>query len=319
MRPTLSFVVPMFALAVTPMGCASSDADDELAGEAEEVSESKADCAGVYTYFELAGDTRRCVFPLCGGFWLDRLNAAKTKCHDSTSAERCYVPTLDWSESGLDQAQQDLVRGAAGKSSFDGVYAVVRGRFAKKNTDTPLPNLGRFIVTEAWVAVGEGQAEGVFAKVKDNGIRCIVAPCPSTTEYALNSSRSANIAEVDFAAGELSDEAIEGLASDLSNGGFIVAGDRYNFKISGRPGKGRTATNAYRNVKNLATAPAGECFVGGCSGQICSEDQGVVSTCEWRAEYACYQDATCERQSNGQCGWTETTELQACLASPPPL
>jgi hypothetical protein len=199
------------------------------------------------------------------------------------------------------------------------VYAVVRGRFGKKNTETPMPNLGRFIVTEAWVAVGEGQAEGVFAKVKDNGIRCITTPCNSITEYALNSSRSANIAEIDFEAGDLSDDAVEGLVGDLSNGGFIVAGDRYNFKVQGRSGKGRTATNAYRNVKNIASEPAGECFVGGCSGQVCSDNEGVITTCEFRPEYACYQDATCERQASGQCGWTQTSELQACLASPPPL
>lgn len=320
MLRTLSIAaIPLFALALAPAGCASSDTDDELAGEAEDVSESKADSAGTYTYFELAGDTRRCVYPLCGGFWLDRLNAAKTTCHNSTSAESCYTPELDWSESGLDQAQQDLVRNAAGKGSFQGVFAIVRGRFGKKNTTTPMPTLGRFIVTEAWVAVGEGQADGVFAKIKDNGIRCIVAPCPSTSEYALNSTRSANIAEVDFAAGDLSDAAVEGLVSDMTAGGFIVAGDRYNFKIQGRPGKGRTATNAYRNVKNLAPAGGGECFSGGCSGQICSDDPNVISTCEWRAEYACYQSATCERQSSGECGWTQTSELQACLANPPPL
>lgn len=304
----------LFTLA---MGCASTETD-ELAGEADELSDGKADGAGTYTYFELAGDTRRCVYPLCGGFWLDRLNAAKTTCHTGEKAERCYTPVLDWSESGLDQAQQDLVRGYAGKGAVDGVYAVVRGRFAKKNTETPMPNLGRFIVTEAWVAVGEGQSDGVFAKIKDNGIRCITTPCNSITEYALNASRTADIAEIDYAAGDLSDEAIEGLTTDLASGGFIVAGDRYSFKVQGRWAKGRTATNAYRNVKNLAAA-GGECFAGGCSGQICSDDPGVISTCEWRAEYACYQTATCERQAGGECGWTQTSELQACLANPPPL
>lgn len=320
MLRTLSLAaIPLFALALAPIGCASSDADDELAGEADDSVESKADGVGVSTYFELSGDTRRCAYPLCGGFHLDRLNASKTKCHDGTQQEKCYTPELDWSESGLDQEQQDLVRGAAGKGSFDGVYAIVRGRFAKKNLTTPVPNLGRFIVTEAWVAVGEGQSDGVFAKIKDNGIRCIVAPCPSTTEYALNSSRTANIADVDFSAGDISDEAQAQLSEDLFDGGYIIAGDRYTFKIQGRSGKGRTATNAYRNVKNIASQPAGDCFVGGCSGQICSDQEGVISTCEFRPEYACYHDATCERQASGQCGWTQTSELQACLASPPPL
>lgn len=25
-----------------------------------------------------------------------------------------------------------------------------------------------------------------------------------------------------------------------------------------------------------------ECFVGSCSGQVCSDHEGVISTCEWR-------------------------------------
>jgi hypothetical protein len=55
------------------------------------------------------------------------------------------------------------------------------------------------------------------------------------------------------------------------------------------------------------------CKKTGCSGQICS-DQDVVSTCEFREEYSCYKTATCERQANGACGWTNTTELRQCLA-----
>lgn len=59
--------------------------------------------------------------------------------------------------------------------------------------------------------------------------------------------------------------------------------------------------------------PVTTCFVGGCSSQVCSEDPNVITTCEWREEYACYQNATCERQGNGQCGWTKTESLNACL------
>src|SRR3989338_1175550 len=55
------------------------------------------------------------------------------------------------------------------------------------------------------------------------------------------------------------------------------------------------------------------CFVGGCSNEICSAEQGVVSTCIYKEEYACYQAAACERQSDGQCGWTQTVELTSCL------
>lgn len=55
------------------------------------------------------------------------------------------------------------------------------------------------------------------------------------------------------------------------------------------------------------------CYVGGCSGQICSDKEGVVSDCMYRKEYACYKNAKCVRQSNNQCAWTQTEELQACL------
>ncbi len=57
-----------------------------------------------------------------------------------------------------------------------------------------------------------------------------------------------------------------------------------------------------------------ECRPTGCSGQICA-DKEIVSTCEWRAEYACYRDAVCERQPDGQCGWTQTAGLKACISS----
>lgn len=57
----------------------------------------------------------------------------------------------------------------------------------------------------------------------------------------------------------------------------------------------------------------GLCKPTGCSGQICS-DQDMVSTCEYKEEYACYKNATCERQADGKCGWTETVDLKACLA-----
>lgn len=63
-------------------------------------------------------------------------------------------------------------------------------------------------------------------------------------------------------------------------------------------------------------ASTDECVKGGCSGTGCLEkskaDQ-LSTTCEWKEEYACYRTATCERQLNGRCGWTQTNELLSCL------
>lgn len=69
---------------------------------------------------------------------------------------------------------------------------------------------------------------------------------------------------------------------------------------------------------NGDTPQAKTCKPTGCSGQICA-DEDIVSTCEYKSEYACYKTATCTRQSSGECGWTETKELKACLSNPPVL
>ncbi len=69
---------------------------------------------------------------------------------------------------------------------------------------------------------------------------------------------------------------------------------------------------ASSTVSSGSGGPAG-CLISGCSAQVCS-DKEVVTTCEYKAAYACYKNARCERQSNGQCGWTETAALKQCLA-----
>ncbi|HUS30845.1 MAG TPA: hypothetical protein VMZ53_20180, partial [Kofleriaceae bacterium] len=64
----------------------------------------------------------------------------------------------------------------------------------------------------------------------------------------------------------------------------------------------------------------GDCVKTGCSGTICADPGNeVVTTCEMKPEYACYQNATCARQTDGKCGWTQTPELTSCLANPPKL
>lgn len=65
-----------------------------------------------------------------------------------------------------------------------------------------------------------------------------------------------------------------------------------------------------------STGPSafGGCKISGCSSQICAEEE-MMSTCEYREVYMCYRNARCERQTNGQCGWTETAELRSCLRS----
>ena len=65
---------------------------------------------------------------------------------------------------------------------------------------------------------------------------------------------------------------------------------------------------------------SGGCVRAGCSKELCVDVTetytGQPNTCEWSDEYTCYNSATCERQQNGRCGWTQTQELTQCLLSP---
>lgn len=101
---------------------------------------------------------------------------------------------------------------------------------------------------------------------------------------------------------------------------LVTSAERITF-VGASPDKVSTTTitsSQYRltfTVEKLTTGPVagGPCYVGGCSAEVCSADPHAVSTCIYRPEFACYKQATCERQTSGQCGWTPTQALQMCL------
>ena len=118
-------------------------------------------------------------------------------------------------------------------------------------------------------------------------------------------------------------------------GGFETAGYRngvpegVDFSI--KPGEGYFITmhQAVSNIRVEAMNPPNnqwgecvvdtDCIITGCSGQICASEP-VITTCEWMEEYACYHDTnitTCGC-NQGQCGWAQTPELEACLGGPTP-
>ncbi len=85
---------------------------------------------------------------------------------------------------------------------------------------------------------------------------------------------------------------------------------------------GRTFVNERQTAPSPDGMTFNGCAVAGCSGQLCvSTDEAgeIITTCEYRAEYACYKEASCEPQADGKCGWTQTSELKKCLANPPAL
>jgi hypothetical protein len=256
-------IASLLSSLTTLAACASSTTiADELAGETSAddavTAAGKADAVdGSYTYYAITRDMRRCAAPACGGYFLARVNRTTTTCADGASKASCYTPVLDWTETDLNQDAQDQLVAAASRAAAggNGVVGLVRGRFLKTN-DTVRPTLGRFVVSEAWVAEGTGVSDGVFARIHDAGVRCIAAPCPSLKERGLNTSRFAMIADVDYTDAGVTDAQLEGLTSALFDpSGIIVAGDRYTVHENGHTAKGRTATQVYQRIANAPASP----------------------------------------------------------------
>lgn len=98
-----------------------------------------------------------------------------------------------------------------------------------------------------------------------------------------------------------------------SEGGILYA----RFRITRKALEPRITVNASPIVSREGPISSGGCKVAGCSGQLCvdGKEGDIITTCEFRAEYACYRNARCERQSDGKCDWTPTGELISCLRS----
>lgn len=106
------------------------------------------------------------------------------------------------------------------------------------------------------------------------------------------------------------------------NKSFIRSSEKIVFTdVTPKKEAGKAISNTdYRftlNVSKTSGSPVatGGCYVGGCSSEVCSDQKNVASNCIYTAAFACYKTAKCERQASGQCGWTPTSELNACLAS----
>lgn len=215
---------------------------DELAGEdLTELSDEKADSAGTYTYYTVRPDLRRCAFPTCGGFWVERLNRTTTKCGDGTYAESCYVAEADWAKLRLSAATVEKVVGSAHQGTL-----VVRATVGQTDYGAR-GKLGNLRPSEAWIGQGPSEPDGVFVKVEPTGVRCITTPCPSFREYKLNGSGDAALAEIGFEASGLDDddERVGDAIAEMFERKLIIAGDRYTVRGPGGSGKARSATQFY--------------------------------------------------------------------------
>lgn len=253
--------------------------------------------AGSGEYYLVRQDVRRCMSPLCGGYFVRRVNQSRTRCANGRWMSECYVAEIDWK----------------GQTEIDPGMALLRGHVVARLFPR-FGNLGALRVTESWQSPSDKPATGTFYRTRDRGVRCITHPCLSHTATRLNLNVTTNVAGVDLAAAGA--DGSEAAAAMTNPDGVMVAG--YFSPVRGPAGRAQIlkATKFYLRSGSEVGGPstgAKSCFKTGCSSQVCA-DRDVVTTCEFRPEYACYQKAMCERQRNGECGFTQTAELAACLA-----
>jgi hypothetical protein len=256
-------------------------------------------------YFSARADLRKCVFPLCGGFFVQRANRLATECADGRARNECYVAEADLSALGLSEEQASGARSllAAGR-------ALAKGSLRLKPYGD-FGNLGVLVASEVWEAATETPPKGAFYRLASNGVVCIAYPCRSLREETLNAAFRRDIADPDFSAVGASESQLSAAQARLSQaGGILAAGLRRTVKGPGGKAPSLLLSQFYLPVQ--AGAPA-RCQVGGCSGELCTDSPNAISPCVYLPEYACYRTAVCERQTDSACGWTRSEELKACL------
>jgi hypothetical protein len=253
------------------------------------------------SFYSIRRDQRRCASPMCGGYFIKLVNRSLTRCANGRSMAECYVASIEWN--GQPEVDKDgaLVRGRLDtRGNRNGKYGVLHAR-------------------EVWLPAGNNQPLGSYYRVVDRGVRCIAAPCKTHHEARLNTTVNSNIAGVELAgAGAPEDVVGEATAAMTHPDGVLVAG--LHTQVSGPAGRAQMlkATQFYVRAKAGSASSGNDnnalkpCFKTGCSSQVCA-DEAVITTCEYRPEYACYKSAKCERQANGKCGFTDTPELRQCL------
>ena len=220
-------------------------------------------------------DLRRCVSPLCGGYFVSRANRAKTRCADGSKAPRCYVAEIDWTGTSLADSQiRDLER-----SSFER-RLVVRGRIAPWHHPT-FGNLGELRALSVWQAATPADSTGKLYGVEDSGIVCVTFPCFSLKARLLNRRRVRGLSGLDLSAGGASDEQLEEARAAALDGALIAAGKIHRQRVPGtrRAGRQLTASQFYLPVEPLVCAVDDDCTASSFTEPVHSQDDCYCTTC----------------------------------------
>ncbi|MDH5730909.1 MAG: hypothetical protein OEZ58_18125 [Gammaproteobacteria bacterium] len=254
------------------------------------------------SYFTIRPDLRRCISPICGGWFVNKVNHKIMRCTDGSKKRQCYVATDKINIPDLSDEQVQNLR-----------QAMYESRVLVLGIVDSTVDYGQLLISDAWIAATSSAPKGRFVNVSSNGIVCITSPCPSYDGEILNRKRTQLLAQYDLSFVGASDAQVAEAHKTIAKGESLpIAGKFVEVTGLGGTAVGIEASQFYLKVSADATPK--QCAPTGCSGQICSDSE-VITTCEWRPEYECYRRAQCSQQSNGDCGWVMDDELRRCLAN----
>ncbi len=231
-------------------------------------------------------DTRRCLFPICGGVFVKHVNKALTVCGDGVPRKECHAAVTDVSALGLPEEQEQQFLAA-----FEQSKALVRGKLADVNDPSLPAPVSTLFTSEGWKGAAQSIPTGRFSRLSDSGIVCITFPCPSFLEQVLNTRRRRELAEVDLAASGAKPELVDAGYQELFDTGILAAGT--HFPVTGPAGTmpGFRASEFYLRVRpdaNTCSLSADTCP----EGHYCAIPEGLCAqgsgTCEVQPEHCLF-------------------------------
>ena len=167
-------------------------------------------------YYTVRRDFRKCISPICGGFFIQQKNLKATPCADGVFRNECYVSSIDWNSLNLGTEQLTKLQSQDTK-------VIVRGNLFSKKFDG-FGELGVLQAKEVFIAATNAPAKGKFVGLKDNGIVCVTEPCFFTNRLVLNKPNSSKISSIDVSQVGATLEQIEAARKAVNNEGLIAIG-----------------------------------------------------------------------------------------------